>query len=134
MRFVASAIAFVMCATISLARADDFSGRWEITKVIDVEPDGFSWSEEVKYPKSMTLEFRDGRLVGHYTDQWNFSDQFELVAVINQGRDLLLVHGGAGTKDPASLSPIHHVKLRDGKLHAVVTSHTKLFEWVAERR
>jgi hypothetical protein len=31
-------------------------------------------------------------------------------------------------------SPVHHVKLVKGKLHAVVTSHDKLFEWIAERK
>ena len=133
MRSAVVAIAFLVGIT-GLAFAEDFSGHWEVTEVIDIKGDGAPWSLEVKYPKSFTLELRDGKLLGQYTDQWDYSDQFELVAVVNHGHDLLLVNGGAGTKDPDSLSPIHHVKLRNGKLYAVVTSHAKLFEWVAERR
>jgi len=126
-------IAVLLYSSITSAMADDFTGKWEVTKVIE-DKRGFDWSLEIKYPKCMTLELRKGRLVGRYTDQWDYSGEFELVAVINQGRDLLLVHGGAGTKEPTALSPIHHVKLVNGKLHAVVTSHDKLFEWIAERK
>jgi hypothetical protein len=109
-----------------------FSGNWEVTRIIEAKK-GYQWSLEVKYPKRMTLELREGRLQGRYTDQWEYSGSFELVAVVNDGHDLLLVHQG-GTKSPEALSPIHHVKLVKGKLHAVVTSHDKLFEWTAERR
>lgn len=126
-------VAVLLYSSITAAVADDFTGKWEVTKVIENKK-GFEWSLEVKYPKYMTLERRNGRLVGRYQDQWDYSDEFELIAVINQGRDLLLVHGGAGTKEPSALSPIHHVKLVKGKLHGVVTSHDKLFEWIAERR
>jgi len=118
----------------AVAQGDDFSGRWEVTKVVESKKDGFPWSLEVKYPKSMTLSLRDGHLEGTYVDQSGYSGTFELAAVVNQGRDLLLVHGGAGTKSPEALSPIHHIKLRGGRLYAVVTSHDMLFEWVAERR
>jgi hypothetical protein len=127
-------VAFLLCGSVDAGAAEDFTGKWEVTKVIDGKKDEFPWSLEVKYPKYMTLELRDGRLVGRYTDQSDYSGEFELVAVINQGRDLLLVHGGAGTKSPEALSPIHHAKLVNGKLHAIVTSHTKLFEWIAERK
>jgi len=116
------------------AGADDFTGAWKVVEVRETQTDGYPWSAEIKYPRDMTLELRDGRLIGNYTDQTGYSDDFELAAVVNQGRDLLLVHGGAATKDPNSLSPIHHVKLVGGKLRAVVTAHDKLFEWVAERR
>ena len=132
MRATALALALITCG-MTAAPAEDFTGTWVVAKVLEARKDGFPWSEEVKYPKSMTLSVRDGRLVGSYTDQHGFSDAFELVAVINGGHDVLLVHGGAGTKDPQSYSPVHHVKLTKGKLHAVVTSHEKLFEWIAER-
>lgn len=134
MRSKAIAVAFMLCAAATVAIADDFTGRWEVTRVVENKKDDFQWSLEIKYPKHMTLELRDGRLVGRYTDQWGFSSAFDLVAVVNQGRDLLLVHGGAGTKEPEALSPIHHVKLVKGELHAVVTSHDKLFEWIAKRK
>jgi hypothetical protein len=125
-------VGILLYSSITAPMADDFTGKWEVTKVIENKK-GFEWSLEIKYPKHMTLERRNGRLVGRYTDQWEYSGEFELVAVINQGRDLLLVHGG-GTKEPTVLSPIHHVKLVKGELHAVVTSHDKLFEWSAERK
>jgi hypothetical protein len=116
-----------------VVESDAFSGNWEVTRIIEAKNDGYEWSLEIKYPKRMTLEVRDGRVEGHYTDQWKHSGKFELVAVVNGGHDLLLVHEG-GTKSPEARSPVHHVKLVNGKLHAVVTSHDKLFEWIAERR
>jgi len=134
---VRSRLLGVACAAIcgaTLAGADDFAGKWTVTNIIEAKKGGFPWSLEIKYPKTMTLEFRDHRLMGQYTDQQGYSGAFELVAVVNQGRDLLLVHGGAGTKDARSFSPVHHVKLVDGKLRGVVTTDDKLFEWVAERK
>jgi hypothetical protein len=128
------AIALLVGISASPPAADDFAGKWEVTKVIEKDKSGFQWSVEIKYPKYMTPELRNGRLAGRYTDQWDYSSEFELVAVVNEGRDLLLVNGGAGTKEPQALSPVHHVKLVKGKLHAVVTSHDKLFEWIAERK
>ena len=116
------------------APPEDFTGTWEVTKIVEGKTGEFQWSLEIEYPTHMTLEIRNGHLAGRYTDQWGYSGEFELVSVINQGHDLLLVNGGAGTKNPESYSPIHHVKLVKGKLHAIVTSHDKLFEWVAERR
>ncbi|HMF60481.1 MAG TPA: hypothetical protein VK595_08920 [Vicinamibacterales bacterium] len=131
----AIAVVVLLCGSAGgPAAADGFAGKWEVTEVVTSNKDGFDWSLEVKYPKHMTLELRNGRLAGHYTDQWKYSSEFELVAVINQGHDLLLVHGGAGTKNPEALSPVHHVKLVKGKLHAVVTSGDKLFEWIAVRK
>ena len=127
------ALALVLWASETLAEADDFSGKWEVTKIVEAKKDGVEWSLEIKYPKYMTLEVREGRLEGRYTDQWDYSGKFELVAVVNEGHDLLLVHEG-GTKSAEALSPIHHVKLIKGRLHAVVTSHEKLFEWIAERK
>ena len=105
--------AVLLCSSITAATAEDFTGKWEVTQIIESKK-GFEWSLEIEYPKYMSLELRDGRLVGRYIDQWDYSGEFELVAVINQGHDLLLVHGGAGTKEPTALSPIHHVKLVKG--------------------
>ena len=128
-------IALVLAwAVAGVAHADDFSGQWQVTRVVESKRDGFPWTQEIKYPKAFTLALRDGRLSGNYVDQWGYAGTFELVAVINNGRDLLLVHGGAGTKSPEALAPIHHIKLERGAPHAVVTSHDKLFEWFAERK
>ena len=130
----AKAMAVALLVSVSPAAPADFAGKWEVTKVVEKDEDGFQWSLEIKYPKYMTLELRNGRLVGRYTDQWNYSGEFELVAVVNEGRDLLLINGGAGTKAAEARSPVHHVKLVKGRLHVVVTSHDKLFEWIAERK
>jgi hypothetical protein len=126
------AVVLLLCGPAA-TEPDAFSGNWEVTRIIEANSRGTSGALEIKYPKQMTLELREGRLHGRYTDQWEYQGNFELVAVVNDGHDLLLVHEG-GTKSPEALSPIHHVKLVKGKLHAVVTSHDKLFEWIAERR
>jgi hypothetical protein len=131
---IALTLALLAGGAARAATAGGFAGHWEVTRVVESAPEGAPWSQEIKYPKSMTLELRDGRLAGRYTDQWGDSDEFELVAVVNRGRDLLLVNGGLGTKQPQSFAPVHHVKLVDGKLHAIVTARDRLFEWYAERR
>lgn len=133
MRWHMIALAVLLKGFVSAAGPETFTGTWEVTRITEAKKDGYPWSSEIKYPKRMTLDVRNGRLEGRYTDQWDYSGRFELVAVINDGRDLLLVHEG-GTKSQEALSPIHHVKLVKGKLHAVVTSDDKLFEWIAERR
>jgi hypothetical protein len=127
------AVVLLLSGSPAVVEPDAFSGDWEVTRIIEAKKDGYQWSLEIKYPKRMTLEVRDGRLEGRYTDQWKHSGKFELVAIVNGGHDLLLVHEG-GTKSPEARSPVHHVKLVNGKLHGVVTSHDKLFEWIAERR
>lgn len=126
------AVLLLMLCPTTPALADDFTGRWEITQILN-ERHGFPWSAEIKYPKHMTLEMRAGQLVGRYTDQHDFSCAFEVLQVLNQGRDLLLGHCGE-TKSAEAYAPIHHAKLRDGKLHGVVTTDEKLFEWIAVRR
>jgi hypothetical protein len=114
--------------------ADDFSGTWEVVRVVDREK-GAPWSSlEIKYPKRFTLRREGAVLSGSYVDQFDYANSFELVAVVNKGRDLLLVHGGEGTKAAEALSPIHHVKLVKGRLHAVVMTNIKCFEWIAERK
>ena len=62
-------VAVLLGSSITAAMADDFTGQCEVTKVIENKK-GFEWSLEIKYPKHMTLELRNGRLVGRYTDQW----------------------------------------------------------------
>lgn len=124
--------AILLLASAGGAFADDFTGTWEVTQVLN-EREGFPWSREIKYPKRMTLEMRDGRLVGRYTDQSGFSCAFAITQLLNQDRDLLLANCGE-TKSPAAYAPIHHVKLRHGKCHGIVIAEERLFEWVAVRR
>lgn len=122
----------LLLAGAAVASSEDFAGDWEV-KLLIKERDGFPWSREVTYPRSMTLEIRDGRLVGNYTDQYDHSCAFTLVSVLNEGRDLVLA-GCGETKSADGYAPIHHAKLREGKLHAIVTTNEKLFEWIAVRR
>jgi len=124
-------MALLTFLSVAAAVADDFTGVWQVTEIVG-EREGFPWSLEIKYPKQMVLEMRSGRLAGLYTDQNGFSCEFPVIQEFNQGRDLLLAHCGE-TKAPEAYAPIHHVKLRDGKLRAVVTTNEKLFEWVAVR-
>ncbi len=133
MRRVFLALGWLIALLPASASADDFTGHWTVVTVKDAKVDGGPWSGEIKYPKDMVLEEQNGRLVGHYTDQYGYSDAFELVALVNNGHDLLLVNGGAGTKAAEAYAPIHHVKLVKGQLHAIVTAHDKLFEWTAAR-
>jgi hypothetical protein len=125
-------VAGLVLLAAARALADDFTGQWEVTQVLN-EREGFPWSREIKYPKQMLLQVQAGQLVGSYTDQQDFSCTFPVVLVLNHGRDLVLAHCGE-TKSPDAYAPIHHVKLLNGKLHGVVTTNEKLFEWVATRR
>ena len=86
----------------------------------------------MKYPAWMKLEFVDGELRGTYVDQYDRSCEFELVAVVNAGRELLLNHCGQ-TKGADAFAPIHRVKLVDGELHATVVTDKALFKWVARK-
>jgi hypothetical protein len=125
-------LAIAVLAVSGPAVASDFAGQWEVTQISN-ERDGFRWSLEVSYPKRMALEMRGDQLAGRYTDQRGVACEFEVAALLNRGRDLLLAPCGE-TKSPEAYAPIHHVKLRDGKLVGVVTTNQRLFEWVAVRR
>jgi len=108
--------------------ANDFSGEWKVIKVIHSD----SYFGEIKYPKSFKIFKKNGSLTGHYKDQYNYENQFDLVALINNGQELLLLNC-CGTKHPESWAPLHKVKIVDGKLHAIVVTNRIEFEWMAER-
>jgi hypothetical protein len=114
------------------ALADDFSGSWEVVKVVE-DRGAYEWSAEIKYPKRFTIERQGASWVGHYVDQYEYACPFSLVAVVNDGRDLLLTDCGV-TKYAQAYAPIHHVKKVGDTLHAVVITNQRLFEWVARRR
>jgi hypothetical protein len=123
---------FAITVTSATAATEDFLGEWRIHPTPKSKRDAF-FLDDIKYPKWMKIELRNGKLVGVYEDQSEFRSEFELVAVINRGRDLIFVHGGLGTKEPESFCPVHHAKLVNGKLEGVVTANGKLFEWIGER-
>jgi len=98
-----------------------------------IENEEFPWHEEIKYPKSFSLELESSKLVGSYEDQYGFECDFELIELVNNGHELLLGHCG-GTKHSTSWTPIHKVKMIEGRLHGLVITSNKKFEWVAERK
>ena len=112
----------------SNALANDFFGEWQVTKVIFSE----SYFGEIKYPKWFKIENRDGKISGRYKDQFDYENNFDLVVFINNNQEMLLSHC-CGTKHPESWSPLHKVKIIDGKLHAVVVTHRFEFKWIAEK-
>ncbi len=109
--------------------ANDFIGEWKVVKVTYSD----SYFGEIKYPKLFKIEKKNGKISGRYKDQFDYENKFELAVLINNGHELLLVNY-CGTKHPESWSPLHKVKITNGKLHAiVVTDHIEL-EWIAERK
>src|SRR3954464_7699229 len=72
------------------------------------------------------------RLVGSYTDQCDFSDNFSIVAV--ERIEILLVVGGAGKKSDGALMPVHRAILQGGMLHGYVITDRTMFEWFARRK
>lgn len=113
------------------AKSEDFTGSWLVVEVVD-DPT-FPWHKEIKYPKSFAIRWADSALVGSYEDQYGFACDFELVESVNDGHELLLTTCGS-TKSADSWSPLHKVKLIDGKLHGIVVTSERRFEWIAEKQ
>jgi hypothetical protein len=114
----------------SVLSAADFTGDWVVVEV--VENDEFPWHKEIKYPASFSLNLDGTVLVGFYKDQFDFECEFKLAQLINDSEELLLAVCGT-TKHSSSWAPIHKVKMIDGKLHGVVVTSDKKFEWIAEK-
>jgi len=119
---------------LQLANAQEstFVGEWDVTLVKTKATKFYSPWLEIKYPIRMSLRVDNGKLIGSYTDQYNFSDQFLLVVV--QDNEILFVHGGAGKKHKENLMPVHRAILRDGVLRGYVFTDRKQFEWIAKKR
>jgi len=87
---------------------------------------------EIKYPVRMSFHENNDRLVGSYTDQCDFSDDFSIVAV--ERNEILLIVGGAGKKSDGALMPVHRAILQQGMLHGYVITDRTMFEWFARRQ
>lgn len=124
----ALAILIFFISTSSLL-ANDFIGEWKVVKVIYSD----SYVGEIKYPKLFKIEKKNGNISGRYKDQFDYENKFELAVLINNGHELLLSNC-CGTKHPESWSPLHKVKIINGKLHAIVVTDHIEFEWIAERK
>ena len=97
---------------VAKAQKSAFLGDWEIT-VVKVKTKSYPpllrgnsrhpISEchgipgfEISYPIRMSFHEQNDKLIGFYTDECGFSDNFSIVAV--QRNEILLVVGGAGKK------------------------------------
>ncbi|MEZ5424632.1 MAG: hypothetical protein R2747_00075 [Pyrinomonadaceae bacterium] len=127
------ALIFVLLLSINLKaqNSKDFLGDWEVTLTEPAE-DGFPWFREIKYPVSFSIKEENGKLVGNYIDQYDYSDKFSVLAVAEN--EIIFVVGGAGKKHKENLGPVQRAILRDGVLHGFVFTDRKLFEWTAKRK
>lgn len=127
--------AFVLLTSFSVnnfAQANSFVGDWEVTLIKQKTKEYPHWLE-IKYPVSFSIREGNGKFVGNYTDQYDFSDQFSILAI--QQNEIVFVVGGAGKKEEHNLMPIHRAILKkDGTLRGFVFRDTKLFEWVGKRK
>jgi hypothetical protein len=123
---------FLLPVFLQVANAQEstFVGDWDVT-LIKTKNKYSPWLE-IKYPIRMSFRVDNGKLIGSYTDQYDFYDRFPLLVV--QDNEILFVHGGAGKKEKANLMPVHRAILRDGVLRGYVFTDQKQFEWIARRR
>jgi hypothetical protein len=59
----------------SICTISMFVGDWEVTLIKTKTREYPSWFE-IKYPVRMSFRLENGKLVGSYTDQYDFSNQF----------------------------------------------------------
>ena len=111
--------------------SSQFLGEWEI-EIVPVGKDEFPFYRQIKYPKWMVIKKGKEGLNGEYIDQFEYRCNFPLLEELNDGNDLLFVNCGS-TKSSIAYSPIHHAKIKDGKLYGVVTTDRKVFEWIGTR-
>ena len=125
---------FIFCAfTVgaSYGAPSQFVGEWKI-EVVPAKKDEFPFYRQIKYPKWMQIKIINGRLIGEYIDQFEYRCKFPLIEEVNNGNDLIFTNCGK-TKSLNAYSPIHHVKLLNGKLAGIVFTNKKVFEWKGER-
>jgi TonB family protein len=118
---------------ISSVRAQEsaFIGDWNVTLIKTKTKPYPSWFE-IKYPIRMSFHQENGKLIGSYIDQYEFSDRFSILVV--QGNEIFFVMGGAGKKYESNHMPVHRAILKNGVLHGYVFTDQKKFEWIARKR
>jgi len=130
-RLILSLILLPLLLHAARAQNSAFVGDWDVT-LIKTKTKYYPPWLEIKYPVRMSFRVENGKLVGSYIDQYDFSDRFSLVAV--HGNEIIFVHGGAGKKTEGGLMPVHRAILRDGVLRGYVFTDRKQFEWIARKR
>lgn len=116
----------IICLLANVAYANDFIGKWEVTKV-DI-PD--TYYGEIKYPKYFEIAEDKGKISGRYKDQYDFECEFLLSELVNGGNELLLMNCGT-TKSEQAWAPLHKVKYINGELVGSVVTYNQVFVWHA---
>ena len=111
---------------------NEFVGEWDVEVVSPVTAKS-PYQLDVKYPKWMKIEVKEGQLSGRYIDQYGGACSFPMIESLNGGKDLLFVICGT-TKNPDSYAPVHHAKIIGGRLKGIVFGKTVLFEWMGAKR
>jgi hypothetical protein len=130
-RLILAVILLPVLLHAAKAQESVFVGDWDVTLIKHKTKYNPPWLE-IKYPVRMSFRIENGKLVGSYTDQYDFSDHFSLVVV--QGNEIIFVHAGGGKKSEGGLMPVHRAILRDGALRGYVFTDRKQFEWIARKR
>ena len=115
--------------TIANAQENSFVGDWDV-KLTATNSKDQPW-KEIKYPVRMSIRRENGKFVGSYTDQYDYSDHFSVFAV--RQNEILFVVGGVGKKNIMFFGPVHRAILKNGVLHGFVFTDRKLFEWTATK-
>lgn len=129
--FAVLSFAILLSFNVKAQDHKPFLGDWEVT-LIEQGGDEFPWSAEVKYPVRFSIREEGGKLVGTYTDQYDFSDKFSVLAIAEN--EIIFVVGGIGKKYIDALGPVHRAILKNGVLHGFVFTDQKLFGWTAKRK
>ena len=113
------------------AQNSNLVGDWDVSLVKTKTKESPPWLE-IKYPVRMSIREENGKLMGAYTDQYDYSDNFSFLTL--QQNEILFVLGGVGKKNIMFFGPVHRAILKDGVLHGFVFTDRKLFEWTATKR
>jgi len=132
-RFLLLLFLFLVLLVLPLhaEQENQFTGEWNIA-ITAPETARPPYQVEIKYPKWMKIEVKDGKLTGTYIDQFDYHCTFPMLEIVNDGHDLLFVMCGT-TKLSESFMPVHHAKVIDGKMVGVTLTREKLFEWEGQR-
>lgn len=122
-KFIAT---LMMCLMTKFSVANDFVGKWKVTKVDMPE----TYFGDIKYPKYFEITENEGKVFGVYKDQFDFECEFSLSELVNGGNELLLMNCGT-TKSEQAWAPLHKVKYISGELVGSVVTYGQAFVWHA---
>lgn len=117
-------VVFVLMSHRALSQ--DFTGKWQVTKIETPEP----YLADIPYPAYFELRQSEGQISGRYKDQFDFECEFDLALLVNNDSELLLMNCGS-TQFKESWTPLHKVKFINGELVGTVVAYTQMFVWHA---